>query len=227
MPGITAGCKESSCLPGIGFSKSTAKSKMSRSQILQSLFRQAVQGAKFRKRLVFLDLFCGDGGVSKAIRRQGFAVVSIDINNHPKLDLCAPDVQKLIFGWIRSRCIIGVWLATPCTTWSRARHGPVGSSWGPLCDKRHLFGLRRLSPKDCDKIRTGNATALFTLEVTRLCQLFHVPCLLENPSGSMLWKLPKLIGLCDWFFSVSFVTYFLSAWSTMEKAHQNPKFAFT
>ena len=117
MPGITAGCKESSCLPGIGFSKSTAKSKMSRSQILQSLFRQAVQGAKFRKRLVFLDLFCGDGGVSKAIRRQGFAVVSIDINNHPKLDLCAPDVQKLIFGWIRSRCIVGVWLATPCTAW--------------------------------------------------------------------------------------------------------------
>ena len=72
---------------------------------MQHLFKQAVRNAKHRKRFVFLDLFSGDGGVGKYLRRQGYAVISIDVCNNPKFDLCDPEVQKLIFGWLRSRCI--------------------------------------------------------------------------------------------------------------------------
>ena len=207
MPKVTRRLQKKAAACSVEFAKSEAKQKSGR-ELLQHLFKQAVRNAKHRKRFVFLDLFSGDGGVGKYLRRQGYAVISIDVCNNPKFDLCDPEVQKLIFGWLRSRCIIGVWLATPCTTWSRARHGPVGSSWGPLRDNKHLFELPGLPPKDRDKVRVGNATASFTIEIIRLCTLCHVPCFLENPSSSMLWKLPKLVRLGGLSCSQKFITDF-------------------
>ena len=70
--------------------------------------------------------------------KGGYPVISVDISEDPRFDLTNRDVINLIIGWIRSKCILGVWLATVCTSWSRARHGPVGSSWGPVRDDAHI-----------------------------------------------------------------------------------------
>lgn len=166
-------------------------------QLLKQLFKEAVKKAKVKKRQVFLDLFCGDQGISKNIAKQGFGVVSIDICIDPRLNLCSPCIQNLILGWIRSRCILGVWLATPCPTWSRARHGPIGSGWGPLRDSQHLFGLPGLNVGDRSKIRLGNMTARFSFRVIDACRQTMVPCLFENPVNSMIWLIPRLSALCS------------------------------
>ena len=110
-----------------------------------------VAAAKF-----FLDLFCGDGGISKKLRARGYGCVSVDISIDSRFDLCDPELFKIIEGWIRSNCIHGIWLATPCPSWSRARHGPVGSSWGPLRNKSNLFGIPGLCSHDHQKIQLGN-----------------------------------------------------------------------
>ena len=140
--------KKAKALPKINLKNSGA-------ELLKKAFRKALAESWNGSRKVFLDLFCGDAGVSKKLRNLGFAVVSVDIVIHPSFDLCDPSVFKVIEGWIRGGCIHAVWLATPCTTWSRARHGPIGSSWGPLRDNQHIFGLPGLSSGDRQKILNG------------------------------------------------------------------------
>ena len=170
---------------------------MSGVQLLRKMFKEACKKSRERRRQVFLDLFCGDQGISKSITRHGFGVVSIDINLDSRLDLARKDIQNLLLGWIRSGCVIGVWLATPGTTWCQARHGPVNSSWGPLRDSQHLFGLPDLKVHDRLKVKQENQTALFTCKAIHACKQNSIPCILENPSSSMMWQIPFLVRLCS------------------------------
>ena len=59
------------------------------------------------------------GGVSRYLKKRGFLVVSIDITDDPRLDVLDPAVVAVLVGWIKSKCVLGVWLATP------APHGVV------------------------------------------------------------------------------------------------------
>lgn len=107
-------------------------------------------------------------------------------------------------------CIHGVWLATPCTSWSRARHGPIGSVWGTLRDNNHLFGLAGLSSKDREKIQLGNQTMRITAKIVHLCHKFHIPCCLDNPAGSMMWLAPPISRVCHLSSSRCWFTIFVS-----------------
>ena len=53
------------------------------------------------------------GGVSHYLKKRGFLVVSIDITDDPRLDVLDPAVVAVLVGWIKSKCVLGVWLATP------------------------------------------------------------------------------------------------------------------
>lgn len=164
--------------------------------LLKRYFRDARRKASHKHYGVFLDLFCGDGGVGHYLHKHGFPVISIDILNDPRLDLTDSRVLQVINGWIRSGRVFGIWFGTPCTTWSRARHGPVVSSWDPLRDNQHIYGIPGLSSHDQHKIRVGNRTMTCTARLIRLCCRFKVPCFLENPSGSMMWLAPPILRLC-------------------------------
>ena len=133
-------------------------------------------------------------------------------------------------GWIKGRCIRGIWLATPCTTWSRARHGPVGSSWGPLRTNSNLFRLPGLGFKDRQKIRQGNATTRITCEIIELALKFGIPCYLENPAGSMMWCVPPLKALCAQQQSQCFVTDFCqhgARWRKRPRVQDSHKLTMT
>ena len=176
--------------------------------LLKSAFRVAVKSCRHKSRKVFLDLFCGDAGVSKQLRALGFGVVSVDVVIDSSFDLCDPKVIAVIEGWIRSGCIHGVWLATPCTTWSRARHGPIGSSWGPLRTNQSLFGVSGLNPHDVAKVKLGNKTMSVSARIIKLCNRCMVPCCLENPAGSMIWLAPPINRCCGLGSSRSLITDF-------------------
>ena len=117
-----------------------------------------------------------------------------------------PVVRQVVQGWVTSGAIATVWIATPCSSWSRARHGPRGSAWGPLRDADHLEGLADLADVDKAKVIVGNKLRDFTCSVVRWCAQRGTPCVVENPISSMLWAskamqdLKKLPGFGECFF---------------------------
>ena len=115
----------------------------------------------------------------------------------PEYDLTNPRVLSLIEGWITSRAVIGVWMGTPCTSWSRARRGPPGSGWCAIRSNDHLLGLPNLTPADQIRIRLGNATARSSSRLIRFCIRANCPIYLENPAASMLWICPYIKPLLD------------------------------
>ena len=96
------------------------------------IFKRVMKQFKKQFHGVFLDLFSGDGEVGKHLNRLGYPVISIDVCDDPRFDLTNRRVLNVVKGWIKSGCVLAIWLGTPCTSWSRARHGPLESAWGPL-----------------------------------------------------------------------------------------------
>jgi hypothetical protein len=163
---------------------------------LKFLFKQALQECNEKRFTLFLDLFAGVGQISNRLVKRGHASLAFEIDCGPHFDLLSRSVVKLLLGWINSGCISGVWLATPCTSWSRARHGPPHSGWCTIRTNKHIMGLPDLKPRDCDKISLGSRTMLVTARIIRLCIACHVPCFFENPASSMIWLAGPIQHLC-------------------------------
>ena len=175
---------------------------------LKTEFRKALKAARNHNKTLYLDLFAGVQGISSELVKTGEACLSFEISLGPCYDLTNRKVLMIIDGWISSGCIDGVWLATPCTSWSRARHGPVDSNWGPIRNNDNLYGLPNISEKDKVKIRCGNATMFSSARIIRKCIRCRVPCFLENPAGSMLWLAPPIDRVCKHSSHVSHITDF-------------------
>ena len=164
---------------------------------LRASFRAALRLARQRRSQLFVELFSGAGGITRAWRRAGFGAMAFDINLGDFCDLTRPRVVRLIEGWLRAGCIMGVWLGTPCTSWSRARRGPANSNWCSLRSDHHIRGLPGLSEPNRERVKVGNATAAVSARIVRLCLSLRVPCAVENPLTSRLWVSPyfaRLLG---------------------------------
>lgn len=154
-----------------------------------------MRGARKCRKRVFLELYAGAGVVTNNSRRRGYGAMSFEINNGCEYDLLHPCVHKLILGWIRSGVICGVFPGTQCSSWSIARHGPVGSAWGPLRSRSHILGLPNLNDKDQRKGDLGNNQMRNTAAIIDCCVALGVPCMLENPHNSRLWLAPPIARL--------------------------------
>ena len=148
--------------------------------------------AKHNRRQVFLELYSGAGIITKYIKSRGFGCLAFDIAHGSHHDLLNTVVHKRIMGWIQSGVVRGIWLGTVCSSWSRARRGPLHSNWGPLRDDEHIWGLPNMSDRDCEKILLGNRTACNSASIIKCCERLSVPCILENPVASRLWQCPPI-----------------------------------
>ena len=164
---------------------------------LQAAFREALRGCQLRRRQVFLDIFGGTGGVSAEVKKLGYASVCVEVNLGDHFDMSCDAVVRTLCGWISSGAVSATVLAPPCGTWSRARHGPVGTSWGPLRSSEHVHGLPSLSEKDRLKVQEGNHLAQAAVKIIKACLRMNVPCGLENPSQSFLWQSRYLRGVVE------------------------------
>ena len=63
--------------------------------------------------------------LSRYLKKSGYAVLHFDIQHGCDRDLSNIVIQDVVLGWIRSGIVIGVWLGTPCTTWSIAHTSPL------------------------------------------------------------------------------------------------------
>ena len=140
----------------------------------------------------FLDLFSGSGGVGRALRQQGFRVYEYDIANGSQYDLTSPKNLHNILTAIRSGQVLGVMLATPCTSFSVARDRTC-----VIRDALHPWGLPReqLCDTDYKKIQVGNACARASLQIAHACVAYNVPWIIENPHSSKLWWVPEFEAL--------------------------------
>ena len=124
---------------------------------------------------VFLEIFAGSARLSHAMNKSGLATLtpmdSMFTSDH---DLRRRATQLVVLHWLRSGVISYVHFGTPCTVFSRARHG--------------ILNARKAREKE----RIGLELALFTAEAIETCSRCGVKWSLENPRKSRLFDLPFL-----------------------------------
>ena len=111
--------------------------------------------------------------------------MQIDIRHGAHCDVLNIVVISVLRGWIRSHVAIAVWVATPCASWSRARHD-LPDKGGPR-SKEFIMGKPNLSEADCRRVDIGNRTMDFSARLISFCRRFNTPVVLENPWNDYLW----------------------------------------
>ena len=122
------------------------------------MFKARLVFCKTVKGSDFLELYAGAKVVTKKVRQLGSGCIPFGIDDSPayELELARRCVQKHILGWVRSGVVAGIFFGTQCSSWTRARRGPLGSAWRTIRSNAHIFGLPGLSDKDNVKICNGN-----------------------------------------------------------------------
>ncbi|CAK0808104.1 unnamed protein product, partial [Prorocentrum cordatum] len=95
------------------------------------------------------QVFSGSGRMAAAWRlrfHSQHAAFELDIRHDADSDLLLRRIRQLVRGWVRSRLIVAIWIATPCQSMSRARNRPNGPP--PLRTALFPLGLPGLSPGD-------------------------------------------------------------------------------
>jgi hypothetical protein len=152
-----------------------------------------------RARSVFLEVFSGKAGLTRAMRRRGWLVLPpIDIVVEGEVlsatNILDPKVMQKVQNWLQSGVVALVHFGTPCTTFSRARkHGDGGPP--PIRSEQFLEGVPGISTKDQDKVRLGTQFLDITLLLCEMVVNHGGHWSIENPSSSMLWIMPQTIAL--------------------------------
>ena len=140
------------------------------------------------ERRVFLEVFAGSGRLSQDLRRRGHGVVSLDLAASESHDLLRTAVFDEIKGWILAGFVWGIFLGTPCGTFSRARRGRAGGWPEPLRDETHPRGLPDLPGEDRRRVNLANLIADRAFVLYRIAAERGLLAVEENPAASWLWS---------------------------------------
>ena len=115
------------------------------------------------------------------------AVITFDLDLGAEFDLADPAVIGFILGWLDSGIVIGLMLAPPCGSWSRAL-----TMWGHAVRSRDkIYGLDNLAPHR-DLIRLlGNVTMRSAYKIARRAVAGNIPVVLEQPCASLMLVTPE------------------------------------
>jgi len=93
---------------------------------------------------------------------------------------------------LRSGRVCFLWLAIPCSSWSRARRND-GRGPGPLRDDGDcLWGFDHLEGKDLARAQEANRLVKNSCRIIREAIKLHIPWVVENPQKSRLWLTPQM-----------------------------------
>ena len=141
---------------------------------------------------MFVEIFAGAGQITKYWRRNGYAALALDIVNSHFHDLSDPALIQLLRGWILGGVVLGIWIATPCLTFSRARRFP-----DILRSNELPNGLPNLAPHNQQKLETGNRLASASFSIAKFAISKGLPVAIENPYSSFLWRVPAFCSLAE------------------------------
>ena len=112
--------------------------------------------------------------------------------NNPKspiviLDLLTPEGERLLWHYLNNERVVGIWLAPPCGTSSKARQIANG---GPLPLRSDLMpdGLSQLSLQDKDRVDKANSLYSITSRLADFAFENGLFFFIENPFTSVYWK---------------------------------------
>ena len=142
-----------------------------------------------------VEVFAGTGGITAWIRRAGlnssFGVDSVK-QRHPKapiiiLNLLTPEGVRLLWQYLNNPRVIGVWVAPPCGTASKAREIQNGGP-PPLRDDFSPDGFMNLFASEFDRVCKANALYELTADIMIFCAFEGLFFFVENPFTSVFWK---------------------------------------
>ncbi|CAE7708857.1 AMY1.1 [Symbiodinium sp. CCMP2592] len=138
-----------------------------------------------------LEIFAGEGRLTKAFRSQGVSCYPIDITLHPRDDVLSDGVEEEIIRLLKLRRIRLVWLGMPGNTFSAARcHDGVGP--GPLRSTEYPMGMPEMGNRDRKSLILSNKLLFFTCRIMWFCSFLNIPFVLEHPWSSIVWATPLL-----------------------------------
>jgi hypothetical protein len=178
-------------------------------------FDNFVKGCKHDQNPLFIELCSGCGILSATINALGFDVMPVD-HKHNKhrvriktfnLDLTEAHSWSIL-RYIVDQCnVIGVHLAPPCGTCSRAREIKLSDVWHgpqPLRNKEHPYGVPNMTDRDQARVDQANTLYMHMCDFCIFLNNRNVAWTMENPTNSWLWELPCMEFLVNQMFFTSF-----------------------
>ena len=150
----------------------------------------------------FVELCAGSARVTSCVQTIGlkssFGVDHKRAKNSGRLftvDLTTQEGQALCMTWIHSPNCMGIFVAPPCGTCSRARGIPVRLPNGryipgpkPLRSDEFPDGVPGLSPAEQTRVNSANALYAFVTRVSLECIALKKVVCIENPRSSIYWR---------------------------------------
>ena len=138
---------------------------------------------------VFLELFAGEAGLTKAVQKLGFKVmepgdINVAGNVKVNLDLLNNNHFKAIKKLVKSKKVRWLHAAPPCKTFSRARRSDGLMRLKRLRSEEHPEGLE---PKS-ELVKEANLLAGRAAQLALLQYKAGGAFTLENPETSLIWK---------------------------------------
>ncbi|CAE7790276.1 unnamed protein product [Symbiodinium sp. CCMP2592] len=147
--------------------------------------------------LMFLDVFCGSGGLCASLRQLGMKL-SVGLDRHAQrgckcpvvsLDLTKPGSRAILLDLLRQPNVVACHLSPPVTTSCVGLAGPRPSG---LRNAAHPEGLPGLQGADLDLVNGANALFAMCAEVWHFCWSHGVFCSIAHPSRSIMWLTASL-----------------------------------
>ena len=138
-----------------------------------------------RKGGFIIELFAGSAGIARASIRRGFGAIAADVLGTTPIDVGSPAFLAWLRWALANLLVLGVWIAPPCSSFSRARRGQVHAQWPTkLRSDAAPMGLEGLPEKEVKLVLEGNRLAAVCVKVVSWCIRRYTPVAIENPDLS-------------------------------------------
>ena len=150
---------------------------------------------------VVIEIFCGSARVTAALKELGLRdSFGIDhaldkaVSEAKRLDLTKSADQEILMQWLKSPLVVGVFLAPPCGTCSKARNIQLRDEKGrkipgpiPLRSETWPEGFPGLRDKDRARVSAANLLYEFVGQVVTVADSLGLMVVVENPRSSIFW----------------------------------------
>ena len=156
-------------------------------------------------RSVAVELKAGSRRMAHAFAKAGSWAVSFEIADAPHQDVLNTHNRRWLQSLVKTGYCRMVWIGLVCASWSLARRNVSGKPGfpPPLRDtEQFIWGLPNHSEADRDCVQAGNKQLRWAVSLFTRLAANNVPCIIENPLSSRIWKAPPMRRLLARFPSV-------------------------
>ena len=148
---------------------------------------------------LIIEVFAGTSRVAACLRHFGmvncFGVDHLRATNVAApisiADLTTPEGRELLYSWLKNPGVVGIFLAPPCGTASRARCIPLKGKRkapAPLRDDSNPNGIKHLKWLDKLKVSKSNKLYDLTADLVTYAHKHGLLICVENPQYSLFWS---------------------------------------